>query len=332
MNGSLQHGVMISVVVPFYNEELNVRPLYNELTRVLDDIGRTWELIFINDGSRDNTAREIQQLQREDDRIIAVNLKGNQGQTAALSAGFDQARGEVIVSIDGDLQHDPKDLPAFIAAIDSGCDLASGWRKERNDPYWSRMLPSKIANRLMASLSGIPLHDFGTTFKAYRRGILQNIKLYGQFHRFIPVLVMDLKPSIVEVPINDRRRVHGKSNYNIKRTFTVFFDLIRIKFLASYLTRPLQIFGSLGVSFMTLGGLILFWLTAKKYLLGISIMETRAPLFLFSIFLVLTGIHFFSMGLLSEILVKLYYHLPGVKNYVLESVNRVNEENGEQLP
>jgi glycosyltransferase involved in cell wall biosynthesis len=312
--------VEISVVVPFFNEEENVPLLAAELRAVLEEMGRSYELVLVDDGSTDGTWERIRALHAESPRVVGVRLLGNQGQTAALAAGFDRARGRIVISMDGDLQHDPREIPKFVAGIDEGYDLASGWRAQRRDDYWRRQVPSKLANRAMAVLSGIPLRDFGTTFKAYRREILENVRLYGQFHRFIPVLAQRMKPRIIEIPIEDRPRLHGRSKYNLRRTFTVFFDLIRLKFLTTYLTRPLQVFGSLGVLLGGSGSLILLWLILKKYLQGISIMEYRAPLFIFSILLTMAGLQLFTMGLLGEMLVKLHHEQPGTRCYVVAEV------------
>ncbi len=310
----------ISIVVPLFNEESVVDELFSLLKSTMEKVNRKYEILFVNDGSTDHTLERLIALCHSDPRVIVLSLKGNSGQTAALSAGFKSARGNIIISMDGDLQHDPTEIPNFLREIDNGFDIVSGWRKNRIDPYFSRKLPSKIANFIMAKFSGIPLHDFGTTYKAYRREVLESITLYGQFHRFIPALVEGMKVKIKEIPIRSLERKSGKSNYNISRTFTVFFDLIRIRFLTRSLNRPLQVFGSLGFLLGSSGFFIALYLTYLKFFHHISIMEYRAPLFLLSILLMLIGTQFLTLGLLGEIMVKVYYRLPGTRIFTVEKV------------
>ncbi|MCD4653016.1 glycosyltransferase family 2 protein, partial [bacterium] len=281
-------------------------------------VGRTYELIYVDDGSHDKTMDELLKLKDSSGTIRIIKLWSNSGQTAGLAAGFDNCRGKVVISMDGDLQHDPREIPNFIHWIDQGYDIVSGWRENRVDPYLSRKLPSRIANWTMAKLSGYPLHDFGTTYKAYKSEVIKSVVLYGQFHRFIPALVERLKPKIKEIPIKSLPRIGGKSNYNIGRTFTVFFDLIRIHFLTKWLNRPLQIFGSIGFGLGTIGFMIALYLSILKFSTGIAIMEYRAPLFLLSILLMLIGSQLLTMGLLGEIIVKLYYKIPGSRIYTVE--------------
>lgn len=308
----------ISVVVPLYNEEASVPELHRRLVETLDSLGAPYELIYIDDGSRDQTLKTLLALPDPEDAVRIIKLWSNSGQTAGLAAGFDHCRGHIIISMDGDLQHDPREIPNFIRGIEEGYDIVSGWRENRVDPFITRKLPSRIANWCMARLSGIQLHDFGTTFKAYKAEVIRSVALYGQFHRFVPALVEGLTPKIKEIPIQSLPRQGGRSNYNLGRTFTVFFDLIRIHFLTRWLNRPLQIFGSLGFGLGTIGFLIALYLSILKFSTGISIMEYRAPLFLLSILLMLIGTQFLTMGLLGEIIVKLYYKLPQSKVYTVE--------------
>src|SRR5207248_6869249 len=238
--------IQFSIVVPFFNEQENIPPLYMKLTEVMDGIGEPYELVFIDDGSKDNTFKVLSDIYEHDRRVNVVRLRRNFGQTAALKAGFDFARGEVIISLDGDLQHDPAEIPRFVEKIEEGYDLVSGWRYQRKDAWLTRQLPSLTANWMMAKLSGIKLHDFGTTFKAYRREIIQEIQLYGELHRFIPALASSAGAKIAEVPIENLQRKSGRSNYGIGRTIRVFLDLIIVKFLLDYSTRPLQFFGVMG--------------------------------------------------------------------------------------
>src|SRR5215471_17232800 len=250
---SSETGIKYSIVVPFFNEQENIPALYMKLTEVMDSIAEPYELVFVDDGSRDSTFRVLSEIYEHDRRVNLVRLRRNFGQTPALKAGFDFARGSVIISMDGDLQHDPEEIPRFLEKIEEGYDLVSGWRYARRDHWLMRQVPSRVANWMMAKLSGIDLHDFGTTFKAYKREIIQEIQLYGELHRFIPALAASTGAQITEVPIVNPQRKNGKSNYGIGRTIRVFLDLIIVKFLLDYSTRPLQLFGILGVGGALLG-------------------------------------------------------------------------------
>src|SRR5882762_6528048 len=245
-----------SLVDLFFNKQENIPTLYMKLTVVMDSIGEPYEMVFVDDGSKDNTYKVLAEIYEHDRRVNVVRLRRNFGQTAALKAGFDFARGEIIISMDGDLQHDPDEIPRFLEKIEEGYDLVSGWRHQRRDHWLMRRVPSRAANWLMAKLSGIDLHDFGTTFKAYRREILQEIQLYGELHRFIPALASSTGARIAEVPIENLQRKSGRSNYGIGRTIRVFLDLIIVKFLLDYSTRPLQFFGLLGVGGAGIGSLL----------------------------------------------------------------------------
>ncbi len=310
----------ISVVVPLYNEEDSVIELNRLITDTLDETNRTYQIIYVDDGSCDQTIQKLLSLSDPHQRITILSLKGNSGQTAALAAGFDHAVGKIVLSMDGDLQHDPREIPNFLKGIDEGYDIVSGWREQRVDPYWSRKLPSRIANGLMARLSGIPIHDFGTTYKAYRSEVVKSISLYGDFHRFIPALIEGMKVRIKEIPIKSLPRTSGKSNYSLSRTITVAFDLIRIHFLTKYLNKPLQAFGSVGFGLGFSGFLIALYLTYVKLFHGISIMTSRGPLFLLSILLMLIGTQCLTLGLLGELIVKLYHNLPGSRIYTVQNI------------
>src|ERR1700758_3760726 len=290
-----------SLVVPFFNEQENIPTLYMKLTEVMDAIGEPYEMVFVDDGSKDNTYKVLSEIYEHDRRVNVIRLRRNFGQTAALKAGFDFARGEIVVSMDGDLQHDPEEIPRFVEKMEEGYDLVSGWRYQRKDAWLTRQLPSRIANWMMAKLSGIELHDFGTTFKAYRREIIQEIQLYGELHRFIPALASSAGARIAEVPIENLHRKSGKSNYGIGRTIRVFLDLIIVKFLLDYSTRPLQFFGLLGVAGMGFGSLLACFLAYEKFYLHQSIMAEHGPLMMLSVALFISGIQFVSMGLLGEI-------------------------------
>src|SRR6202048_4099103 len=286
--------IRYSIVVPFFNEQENVPPLYMKLTEVMDSIGEPYELVFVDDGSRDNTFKVLSDIYEHDGCVNLVRLRRNFGQTAGLKAGFDFARGDIIVSMDGDLQHDPEEIPRFLEKIEEGFDLVSGWRYARRDHWLMRQIPSRAANWMMARLSGIELHDFGTTFKAYRREIIQEITLYGELHRFIPALASSTGARIAEVPIANLERKSGKSNYGIGRTIRVFLDLIIAKFLLDYSTRPLQFFGLLGVGGVSLGVLIAGYLAYEKFVNHITIMTAHGPLMLLAVALFISGIQFIS--------------------------------------
>src|SRR5436305_14353115 len=237
-----------SIVVPFHNEEENVNTLYDRLSAVMEATGESFEMVFVDDGSDDSTFRLLREILAVDSRVAVVKLRRNFGQTSALAAGFDHATGEYVIAMDGDLQHDPNDIPGFIEKIGEGYDIVSGWRKERIDNFVLRRVPSRCANWLMAKLSGVDIHDFGTTFKAYRREIINQVPLYGELHRFIPALASWYGASICEIPIRNVNRERGASHYGISRTFLVFFDLITIRLLLRYLARPLHFFGTFGAA------------------------------------------------------------------------------------
>ena len=299
--------VRYSIVIPFFNEQENILPLYMRITEVMDALGEPYEMIFVDDGSRDQTFRILNDIYENDRRVHAVRLRRNFGQTAALKAGFDFAQGDIIISMDGDQQHEPDDIPLFLDKIREGFDIASGWRADRQDPWLTRRLPSQVANWMMAKLSGVPLHDFGTTFKAYRREIIQQVQLYGEMHRFIPALAKITGASIVEVPIRHYKRSAGKSNYNLSRTFRVFFDLISIKFLLDYVMRPLHFFGKLTLASFAGGAGIGAFLTYEKFFHHSNLMVEHGPLMLTGMFLLVTAVQFLSLGLIGELLSRTYY-------------------------
>jgi len=321
--------VRYSIVVPFFNEQENIPALYMKLTEVMDAIGEPYELVFVDDGSKDNSFKVLSDIYEHDRRVNLIRLRRNFGQTPALKAGFDFARGEVIISMDGDLQHDPEEIPKFLEKIEEGFDLASGWRYARKDHWLMRQIPSRIANWLMAKLSGVDLHDFGTTFKAYRREIIQEIQLYGELHRFIPALASTTGARIVEVPIENLERKSGKSNYGIGRTIRVFLDLIIVKFLLDYSTRPLQFFGLLGMGGTGLGLLLAMFLAFKKIYYHTAIMTEHGPLMLLAVALFVSGVQFISMGFLGEMLARTYYESQNKPIYALREVKSHRKETGD---
>ena len=310
----------VSVVVPLYNEQENVRPLYARLIDVLNRLRQPYELIFVDDGSRDQTAEILDEIYEKDDRVCVVRLRRNFGQAPALQAGFDFAQGDIIISMDGDLQHDPEDIPQFLAEMAKGYDIVSGWRVDRKDPWLTRRLPSRVANWLMAKLSGTPLHDFGTTFKAYRAEVIQNIHLYGELHRFIPALASRSGATITEIPIKNTVREKGRSHYGLSRTFRVLLDLIGIKFQLDYSTRPLHFFGLLSLLGMGAGAGIGFFLLYEKLFLHTAIMFEHGPLLFIAMLLFLTGIQFLSVGLIGEMLSRTYYESQKKPIYTLREI------------
>ena len=298
-----------SVVIPHHNEEENLGDLYAGLKAVMEASGETFELVMVDDGSADHTFHRLREIAAVDSRVTVVRLRRNFGQTSALAAGFDHARGEYVIAMDGDLQHDPADIPLFLDKLAEGYDIVSGWRKTRVDNFWLRRMPSRCANWLMAKLSGVDIHDFGTTFKAYRREILGQVPLYGELHRFIPALASWHGATICEVPISNVNRTRGTSHYGISRTLRVFFDLITIRFLLRYLSRPLHFFGSLGMLSILAGSAVAAWLAAQKLFHRHEVMTTHAPLMIFGAVLLLAGLNLLAIGLLGEMQVR-YYHQP----------------------
>lgn len=311
----------LSVVVPMHDEQSNIEPLYAELNEVLSGTGRSYEILFVDDGSTDGTRAALRALLERDNHVRVIRLRRNFGQTAALAAGFDHSRGHVIISLDGDGQHDPKEIPLFLEKIDEGFDVVSGWRQTRPESMLTRRIPSRLANAAMARLSGLPIHDFGTTFKAYRADLLKSLDLYGDFHRFIPALAADAGARITEIPIQVRARERGQSHYGLWRAFTVFFDLIRIRFLSLYLARPLQLFGGAGITLAGAGGSIFLYLVVLRLAFNTSLVAYRWPLFMVSIFSVLLGVQLFCLGLLGEIVVRLYFGLKIKRPYSIESID-----------
>ncbi len=315
---------MLSIVIPVHNEEPSILALYDRLTSVLLRMGRPYEIIFVDDASSDRSFELLANLVETDNRLKVIRLRRNFGQTAALSAGFHEACGDVIVSMDGDLQHDPEDMPALLAKIDEGYDIASGWRRNRVDNAVTRKFPSRVANWLMARISGVDLHDFGTTFKAYRAEILRDIHLYGEMHRFIPALASLYGARIAEVPIRNIVRPAGDSHYGLGRTFHVLFDIITIKFLLSYLTRPMHLFGKFGLAAGTAGGGILGYLLLHK-LLGNELLSDHAPLLLAGSILSLSGLFMFSTGLLGEVIMRTYFESQGRRTYAIREIRTRRE-------
>jgi len=312
-----------SIVVPFHNEEENVTKLYDRVKGVMEQVGSSFELVFVDDGSRDRTYRLLEEIAAVDSRVLLVKLRRNFGQTSALAAGFDHSSGEFILAMDGDLQHEPTEIPMFLAKLEEGYDVVSGWRAQRGDNMVLRRVPSRVANWLMARLSGVDIHDFGTTFKAYRRDVIQNIPLYGEMHRFIPALASWYGASICEVVITNPARESGKSHYGISRTFRVFFDLLTIRFLLRYMTRPLHFFGTFGALGVLGGGGMAVWLLLHKLFSGTNVMDEHAPLFTIAAVLILAGIQMIGVGLLGELQVRHFFTQSQNTPYAVDRIVRI---------
>ena len=297
----------LSIVVPLYDEEATIDELHRRLTPTLAAIGRSYELLFVDDGSRDGTYGRLCALRAGDPTMRIVKLARNYGQTAALSAGFDRARGAVIVAMDGDLQHAPEDLPRLLNKLDEGYDIVSGWRERRVDAYWTRRLPSRVANALIARLSGVALHDFGTTFKAYRASVVKSMDLYGDLHRFIPALASSQGARIAEVPITSVRRLRNESHYGLSRTWRVMADLITVRFMLRYAMRPLHVFGPVGFLCFGAGVAGGLYVTAKKVLMGDPVFLEHGPLLLLSAVLIQAGLLLVGLGVIAELLTRIYF-------------------------
>ena len=309
----------ISVVVPMRNEAPNVEQLYGELTTTLDAFGRPFEVLAIDDGSTDDTFARLAALQARDGRLRVIRFRRNFGQTAAFAAGFQHARGRYIVTSDGDLQNNPADIPAMVGLIEQGPDIVAGWRKDRKDPFINRRLPSMIANAIISFATGVKLHDYGCSLKVFRAEIVKPMRLYGEMHRFLPAIASEQGVEIVEHVVDHRPRLHGKSKYGISRTVRVVLDLMTVKFLSSYSTRPLQMFGSIGVGMGTIGTLIVAYLAYVR-LIALQPIADRTPLLLLGISLALGGVQLVMTGLLGEMLSRTYHESQNKPTYVIREI------------
>jgi glycosyltransferase involved in cell wall biosynthesis len=315
-----REGIMFSIVVPLRNEEKNIRTLYLKIVDEMDGLGESYEIIFVDDGSEDSTYACSKEISEYDPRVTLIRLRRNFGQTAALQAGFDVVQGEIVISMDGDLQHDPAEIPRFITKLREGYDMVCGWRVKRTDAWLTRRVPSRTANWLLAQLSGVGVHDFGTTFRAYRREIIRDLRLYGEHHRFIPALASRLGARIAEIPISNTSRKNGRSNYGLSRTIRVLLDLISIKFLLDYLTRPLQFFGLFGILGTGLGSLLAAFLLYKKFVLHESIMMQHGPLLFTATLLILSGLQLLSVGLIGEMVTRTYFESQRKPTYSVREI------------
>lgn len=316
----------ISVFLPVYNEEDNLRPLHRKLAESLAALGRSHEVIYVDDGSTDRSLGILRDIAALDPRVRVIALRRNYGQTAAMSAGIDHARGDILIPMDADLQNDPADIRPLLEKLDEGYDVVSGWRKARKDGLITRRVPSVMANRIISGISGVPLHDYGCSLKAYRREVLADVKLYGEMHRFIPIYARWSGARVTEIPVNHHARHAGKSKYGLSRTIKVVFDLITIKFMSSYLTKPLYLFGTAGliclvISFCTLA-LALFY----RFFHDIHL--NRMPLATFAMIMFAMGVQFIFMGLLAEMIVRTYHESQGKPTYLIRE--RINLEEEQQ--
>ena len=308
----------LSVVVPIYNEVENLRSLCQRVHEVLAPMGWTYELILVDDGSSDGSSELLAELHAQDDKLKVLRFRRNFGQTAALAAGFEYAHGAVIVTLDGDLQNDPIDIPRLLAKLDEGYDLVNGWRVNRQDPFLSRRLPSQIANSIISLTTQVKLHDYGCTLKAFRKEVAKGLKLYGEMHRFIPALAGNMGARIAELPVTHHARKHGSSKYGLARTVWVILDLLTVKFLSSYATRPSHLFGLLGLIAMLVGGGITTVLGIQRLVFGVQL--SGRPLLLLGILLLVTGLQFVTTGLIGELLVRTYHESQDKHAYWIRDV------------
>lgn len=307
----------VSIVIPLYNEEENAEILHQRLKEAVDKLGLEYEIIYVDDGSADRTLAILETIQEKDKKVVVLSFRRNFGQTAAFAAGFDFAKGDVVVTMDGDLQNDPNDIPRLLELI-KDYDLVSGWRKERKDPFFTRRMPSMLANWIISKVTGVTLHDYGCSLKAYRRDVIKNLKLYGEMHRFIPAVASWYGVSMAEVETTHHPRLRGKSKYGLSRTIKVILDLITVKFLQSFSTKPLQFFGPIGLLSSAAGFLISFYLSIEKVFFGKPL--GGRPLLLLGVLLIIVGIQLIGMGLLGEMLVRVYHESQNKPIYVIKKI------------
>ncbi len=295
----------LSLFLPVLDEEDNLRPMHAKISEALNVLGKTAEVIYVDDGSTDKSLEILREIAGGDERVRVISLRRNYGQTAAMSAGIDAANGKILIPMDADLQNDPKDIARLLEKLDEGFDVVSGWRKNRQDKLVSRKIPSQIANRIISWIGGVPLHDYGCSLKAYRRDVIQDVRLYGEMHRFIPIYASWAGARVTEIPVDHHARTMGKSKYGISRTVKVVFDLMTIKFMASYQTKPIYVFGTFGLIAFLLSMFAGLWAFALKFIYGVSFILTPLPVI--AIVLLAISMQFFLMGLLAEMLVRTYH-------------------------
>lgn len=308
----------LSIVIPLYNEEDNVEQLHKNITEVLQPMNRQYEVILVDDGSSDTTVEKLKELAEADKQTKAICLRRNFGQTAAMMAGIDHSTGEIIIPMDGDLQNSPEDIPNLLEKIEQGYDVCSGWRKDRKDKKFSRRLPSQIANYIISKISGVALHDYGCSLKAYRRDVLKDVKLYGEMHRFIPIYASWSGAKITEIPVTHYPRIHGTSNYGIGRTFKVILDLLVVKFLSDYSTKPIYIFGGFGLLNILMSIISFSFMVYLKFFESTSFISTPLPLL--SVFFFIVGFLCVLLGLLAELLVRIYHESQSKPTYMIRDV------------
>jgi glycosyltransferase involved in cell wall biosynthesis len=319
-------GPEISALLPVYNEEGNLAPLHARLTRALRMVGRSYEIIYIDDGSTDGSLQILREIAGRDPHARVIALRRNYGQTAAMSAGIDHARGQILVPLDADLQNDPADIARLLEKLGDGYDVVSGWRKQRRDNWLTRRLPSMLANRLIRWVSGVPLHDFGCSLKAYRRDVLAGVRLYGEMHRFIPIYANWAGARVTEIPVAHYPRNVGKSKYGLSRTVKVLFDLITIKFMSDYLTKPLYLFGTAGLVCLLVSLVSFMWALYYRFFLGVHL--NRMPLATLAMIMFAMGFQFIFMGLLAEMVVRTYHESQNKPTYSIRE--RINIEDDDQ--
>ena len=313
-----KNNIELSIVIPVFNETENIKPLIIKLNEVLDKTGKNCEIIMIDDGSTDNSFEVMRELCESYKNLRIIRFRRNFGQTSAFSAGFDLARGGIVVTMDADLQNDPADIPKLLRELDKGYDIVSGWRKKRFDNFLTRQLPSRIANYIISKLTGVTLHDYGCSLKAYRSEVIKNIKLYGEMHRFIPAVASWMGVQVSEIEVNHAPRVSGKSSYGLMRTVRVILDLITVKFLLGYSTKPIQIFGLFGVISLFLGFILAAYLSATKIFLGHPISDR--PMLLMAVLLIIFGVQLCSIGLIGEMVVRSYYESNEKPTYMIKEI------------
>ena len=318
MTAELGTAPYVSIVIPLLNEEENVEEAYRQVRNALSTFGMPYEIIFVDDGSRDGTLSILKGIASRDACVRIISFRKNFGQTAAMSAGFDYAKGKIVIPMDGDLQNDPKDIPRLIARMEEGYDVVSGWRKDRKDTFFTRRLPSMVANWLISRITGVHLHDYGCTMKAYRKEVVQNLNLYGEMHRFLPALASIYGVKVTEVVVQHHPRLRGKSKYGLTRILKVFLDLMTVKFLLSYSTKPIRLFGPLGLGAVSLS--VLSGLAAIYMKLFDELSLNRNPLFLLSVILLFMGIQLISLGLIAEINVRTYHESQKKPIYAVKEV------------
>ena len=300
----IETGPELSLFLPVLDEEENLRPMHAKIASALDELGKTAEVIYVDDGSTDRSLEILREIAAGDDRVRVISLRRNYGQTAAMSAGIDAAKGEILIPMDADLQNDPADIRRLLDKLDEGYDVVSGWRKNRQDKLISRKIPSQIANRVISWIGGVPLHDYGCSLKAYRRDVIQDVKLYGEMHRFIPIYASWAGARVTEIPVDHHARTRGKSKYGISRTVKVIFDLMTIKFMAEYHTKPIYVFGTFGMIAFMLAAIAGVWAIVLK-IYGTSFILTPLPVI--TVVMLAISVQFFLMGLLAELLVRTYH-------------------------